>query len=61
MAFNRWNNDVVPEGLKRKKLQQTLFSFFNLYFESKLKFRKLLIDIIFKRSYLYPLKMGIMS
>jgi hypothetical protein len=27
MAFNRWNNDVVPEGLKRKKFQQTLFSF----------------------------------
>jgi hypothetical protein len=36
MAFNRWNNDVIPEGLKRKKFQQTLFSFLNTIFGSKI-------------------------
>ena len=28
MAFNRWNNDVIPEGLKRKKIPTNSFFFF---------------------------------
>jgi hypothetical protein len=54
MAFNRWNNDVIPEGLKRKKFQQTLFSFLTKVFRSKLNnsqtfeyyFKKKLADIL---------------
>jgi hypothetical protein len=33
MAFNRWNNDVIPEGLKKEKNPTNSFFFlYKIYF-----------------------------
>jgi hypothetical protein len=48
MAFNRWNNDVIPEGLKRKKIPTNSFFFFYKDVRSKFSYQ-IPIDTILKK------------